>query len=72
MHRLPRILTVVLAAFPPAPPRYFRPTEVELLIGDATKLKKALGWTPTVTFDELVKEMVESDIAAAKKSDKPI
>ena len=43
-------------------PRYFRPTEVELLCGDATKAKNILGWEPTVTFHELVKIMMDADI----------
>ncbi len=43
-------------------PCYFRPTEVELLIGDASKAKMQLGWQPTITFNELVKEMVESEL----------
>jgi len=43
-------------------PAYFRPTEVELLIGDATKAQEKLGWTPKISFDELVKDMVSSDI----------
>ncbi|HMF68871.1 MAG TPA: GDP-mannose 4,6-dehydratase [Phyllobacterium sp.] len=43
-------------------PRYFRPTEVELLLGDPSKARKALGWTHTISFDELVAEMVESDM----------
>lgn len=43
-------------------PRYFRPTEVELLIGDASKAKKDLGWEPKHTLEQLVKEMVESDV----------
>jgi GDPmannose 4,6-dehydratase len=43
-------------------PRYFRPTEVELLLGDATKAKNVLGWTATTSFDNLVKEMVEEDL----------
>ena len=47
-------------------PRYFRPTEVELLLGDPTKAKQKLGWEPTVTFEELVKIMVESDLRLAK------
>lgn len=47
-------------------PRFMRPAEVELLIGDATKAKEKLGWTPTVSFAELVAMMVDSDIAAAK------
>ena len=43
-------------------PRYFRPTEVDLLIGDATKAHKKLGWKHRVTFKELVAEMVQSDL----------
>lgn len=42
--------------------KYFRPTEVALLLGDATKAKEVLGWTPTVTFKQLVREMVDADI----------
>lgn len=48
-------------------PFYFRPTEVELLVGDATKAKQILGWEPRYTLDQLVKEMVESDIHLMKK-----
>ncbi|ARV60965.1 GDP-mannose 4,6-dehydratase [Nostocales cyanobacterium HT-58-2] len=44
--------------------RYLRPAEVELLIGDATKAKRQLGWEPTVTFEDLVKLMVEADLQA--------
>ncbi|HOT76271.1 MAG TPA: GDP-mannose 4,6-dehydratase [Candidatus Wallbacteria bacterium] len=47
--------------------RYFRPTEVDLLIGDASKAKKILGWEPKVKFKELVKMMVDSDIAETRK-----
>lgn len=43
-------------------PRFVRPAEVDLLLGDASKAKKVLGWTPKVTFPQLVKMMVESDI----------
>ena len=43
-------------------PRYFRPAEVDLLIGDATKAKQKLGWQPKVTFNELVKIMVDADM----------
>ena len=43
-------------------PKYFRPTEVDLLVGDASKAKQVLGWQATTTFKELVKEMVESDL----------
>ncbi len=49
-------------------PRYFRPTEVELLIGDASKARRKLGWTPKVTFPELVKIMVEADLKALSPS----
>ncbi len=48
-------------------PRYFRPTEVETLLGDPSKAKQKLGWTPVTTLAELVKEMVESDYEAAKR-----
>lgn len=48
-------------------PAYFRPTEVDLLIGDATKARQKLGWQPAVGFAQLVKEMVQSDFAIAKR-----
>lgn len=48
-------------------PTYFRPTEVDLLIGDNTKAKSKLGWTPKYTLDMLVKEMVASDLQLFKK-----
>jgi GDPmannose 4,6-dehydratase len=48
-------------------PRYYRPTEVETLLGDPTKAKEKLGWTPTTSFDELVKEMIEADYTSARK-----
>jgi len=50
-------------------PQYFRPTEVDLLIGDPSKAKKQLGWSPKVTFPQLVEEMVESDLELVKKGD---
>ncbi|MBA2706719.1 MAG: GDP-mannose 4,6-dehydratase [Gemmatimonadaceae bacterium] len=46
--------------------RYYRPTEVDLLIGDASKAKRDLGWTPTVGFSELVEMMVDADLAAVQ------
>ena len=48
-------------------PRYFRPTEVETLLGDPTKAKQKLGWTPTTTFQQLVGEMAQSDFTSAKR-----
>jgi GDPmannose 4,6-dehydratase len=48
-------------------PRYFRPAEVDLLIGDATKAKQKLGWQPEITFKELVRTMVDADLADLKK-----
>ena len=48
-------------------PRYYRPTEVETLLGDASKAKTKLGWTPKIALPELVKEMVEADYAAARR-----
>jgi GDPmannose 4,6-dehydratase len=43
-------------------PKYYRPAEVELLVGDATKAKNKLGWTPTYTVEALCKEMVQADL----------
>jgi GDPmannose 4,6-dehydratase len=48
-------------------PRYYRPTEVETLLGDASKAKRELGWSPRIPFRELVKEMVEEDLKAAER-----
>ena len=48
-------------------PRYYRPTEVETLLGDPTKAKELLGWVPKITLPELVKEMVEADYTAARR-----
>ena len=48
-------------------PRYFRPSEVETLLGDASKAKSKLGWSPKITFQELVKEMVQEDLKSAKR-----
>jgi GDPmannose 4,6-dehydratase len=47
--------------------RYYRPTEVDLLIGDATKARTKLGWEPKYTLDDMIKEMVESDINLFKQ-----
>ena len=48
-------------------PRYFRPTEVETLLGDPTKAKEKLGWVPEITVQEMCAEMVASDLAQAKQ-----
>jgi GDPmannose 4,6-dehydratase len=49
-------------------PRYFRPTEVETLLGDPSKAKKELGWIPEITAQGMCKEMVEHDLAQARKN----
>jgi len=48
-------------------PTYFRPTEVDLLIGDGSKAREKLGWKPKTAFIDLVKEMVAGDLAIAKR-----
>ena len=48
-------------------PRYFRPTEVEALLGDPSKAKEKLGWTPVITLQQMVKEMMEHDLNHAKR-----
>jgi GDPmannose 4,6-dehydratase len=50
-------------------PRYFRPTEVETLLGDPTKAREKLGWTPKITFEELVTEMVLEDYKSAERDE---
>jgi len=50
-------------------PRYFRPTEVESLLGDASKAKQKLGWTPKTTFAELVVEMMREDLKSAERDE---
>jgi len=50
-------------------PRYFRPTEVESLLGDPTKARQKLGWVPRITFKELVAEMVQEDFRAAQRDE---
>lgn len=48
-------------------PRYFRPTEVETLLGDATKAKEKMGWVPEITIEQMIEEMVQYDFAQAKQ-----
>ena len=50
-------------------PRYFRPTEVETLLGDASKAKEKLNWVPKISFEQLVKEMVDEDLRLAKNDE---
>ncbi|MGD9160010.1 MAG: GDP-mannose 4,6-dehydratase [Desulfobacteraceae bacterium] len=50
-------------------PRYFRPTEVDTLLGDPTKAKEKLGWEPEIAFESLVKEMIRSDLEEAKRDE---
>ena len=48
-------------------PRYFRPTEVDTLLGDSSKARQKLGWKPECSFGQLVKEMVAADLEIAKR-----
>ena len=50
-------------------PRYFRPTEVETLLGDSTKAKEKLGWVPEITLDDMVAEMVRGDLRIAERDE---
>jgi len=48
-------------------PRYFRPTEVDVLLGDSSRAQKMLGWKPKVNFDKLIDMMIAADMELAKK-----
>ncbi len=48
-------------------PKYFRPAEVDLLVGDASKAKHDLGWVPKTTFKDLVRLMVDADVEAVNR-----
>jgi GDPmannose 4,6-dehydratase len=48
-------------------PQYYRPTEVETLLGDPSKAKQKLGWTPEITLDQMITEMVSFDLNAARQ-----
>jgi GDPmannose 4,6-dehydratase len=61
MHSSPEVAVIRID------PRYFRPTEVETLLGDPTKAKEKLGWLPEITAQEMCKEMVAHDLAQAKQ-----
>ncbi len=61
--RLPQVGDVIVEV----DPRYFRPTEVETLLGDPALAKKELGWEPKISFEEMVKEMILEDISVAAK-----
>jgi GDPmannose 4,6-dehydratase len=50
-------------------PRYFRPTEVETLLGDSSKAHRKLGWKPKISFAELVREMVREDLRSAERDE---
>ena len=50
-------------------PRYFRPAEVETLLGDPSKAREKLGWTPKISFEELVAEMVREDLKSAERDE---
>jgi GDPmannose 4,6-dehydratase len=48
--------------------RYYRPAEVDLLVGDAAKARQILGWSPTYTFEEMIKEMVQEDLTSLQRT----
>jgi GDPmannose 4,6-dehydratase len=50
-------------------PRYFRPTEVETLLGDSSKAREKLGWVPEITLEEMVAEMVREDLKIAERDE---
>ncbi len=50
-------------------PRYFRPTEVETLLGDSSKAREKLGWVPEISLDEMVAEMVREDLKIAERDE---
>ena len=50
-------------------PTYFRPTEVETLLGDPTKAKEKLGWEPEISFESLVQEMIQADLEESKRDE---
>jgi GDPmannose 4,6-dehydratase len=52
-------------------PRFYRPAEVDLLLGDASKAERALGWRPQMSFEQMVRTMVDADIAALRPASKP-
>jgi GDPmannose 4,6-dehydratase len=49
-------------------PRFNRPAEVDILLGDASKAKEKLGWTPTITLEEMIAEMVDADLERLRAS----
>ena len=51
-------------------PKYYRPAEVDLLVGDASKARQKLGWSPQTRFNDLVRLMVDADMAALKNASK--
>jgi GDPmannose 4,6-dehydratase len=48
-------------------PRYFRPSEVETLLGDSSVAKKELGWEPQISFRQMIQEMIEHDLESARR-----
>jgi len=65
----PSALNLAPKAIVQVDPRYFRPTEVETLLGDPSKAKQKLGWSPKITFHELVSEMVREDLKSAERDE---
>jgi GDPmannose 4,6-dehydratase len=53
-------------------PKYLRPAEVDLLIGDASKARREIGWNPKVTFKELVRLMVDADVSMVNRNEQEV
>ena len=53
-------------------PRFYRPAEVDLLLGDAAKARRLLGWQPQMSFEQMVRAMVDADLAAVRPAVKPV
>ena len=63
------VVAVIYKCIVQVDPTYFRPTEVETLLGDPSKAKEKLNWSPKISFNELVSEMVNADLKSAERDE---